>query len=169
VGLNQGLDAERHKASDSDSQRESHTEPWRELAEPSEMVEPNLSTDECFHDAPLEFGSADLSEIGWEGDPLGSEEESKQSTSWEPSFFWKFDPRSPSVPHDEVLRRQMKVLLTEIEAGPPGSDIGDMTEGLLVWLRSVKNRVHPVENFVAGFGRHIAAWKELLADSNRPA
>jgi hypothetical protein len=64
----------------------------------------------------------------------------------------------------------MKVLLTEIEAGPPGSDIGEMTEGLLDWLRSVKNRVHPVENFVAGsFGRHIAAWEELLADSNRPA
>jgi hypothetical protein len=44
VGLNQGLDAERHKASDSDSQRESHTEPRRELAEPPEMMEPDLST-----------------------------------------------------------------------------------------------------------------------------
>jgi hypothetical protein len=64
----------------------------------------------------------------------------------------------------------MRELLTEIEAGPPGSSIEEMTEGLLDWLRLVKNKVHPVKDFVAGsFGRHIAAWEELLAGSNRPA
>jgi hypothetical protein len=74
------------------------------------------------------------------------------------------------VPDNSALRCQIKDLLSEIEAGAPEANGKDWEDSLLEWLNSVKEKVHPVEEFVAGsFGRHVAAWEELLGDLSRPS
>jgi hypothetical protein len=74
------------------------------------------------------------------------------------------------VPDDSTLRRQIRDLLSEIEAGPPVANGKDLEDSLTEWLRSVKDKVHPVEEFVAGsFSRHVAAWEEVLSGSSRPS
>jgi hypothetical protein len=60
--------------------------------------------------------------------------------------------------------------LNEIEKGPPKLDRKEHEERLTAWLRSKEEKLHPVERFVAGsFGRHVAAWEELLSQLDRPS
>lgn len=81
-----------------------------------------------------------------------------------------FKPREPAVPDDNSLRQELRELLAELEAGPPDSDVEENVKRLTEWLQSVQDKVHPPGEFVAGsFGRHVAAWEELLSDSSRPA
>lgn len=126
--------------------------------------------EDTFQDASAEFDPEFLESEDWEDDPLETRGSKDQPTEWNHAFFSQFVPRNSSSPDDSTIRKQMRDLLGEIEAGPP--ELGDEElEGYLSeWLRSVDEKVHPVLEFVAGsFGRHVAAWEELLANSSRPA
>jgi hypothetical protein len=134
-----------------------------------EVVRQDEELEEEFHDAPGEFESEDPDEIDWDSDPLIGREASREPSTWTHSFFAKFVPRKPEeAPDDVALRKLMRDLLTEIEQRPPGSDDRETEERLAEWLQSVEEKLHPVEKFVAGkFGRHVAAWEELLSQSSR--
>jgi hypothetical protein len=52
----------------------------------------------------------------------------------------------------------MRELLGEMEAGLPDLNREEPEKSLTEWLQSVREKVHPVEEFMAGsFGRHINA------------
>jgi hypothetical protein len=143
----------------------------REEPEVTDFESLGEDLDEQFHDAPAEFELEDPDAIDWDSDPLMAGSSAEGPTTWTHSFFAQKVPRmSREVTDDETLRKQMRELLTEIELGPPLVDSEEKEEMLTEWLRSVEDNLHPVEEFVAGsFGRHKAAWEELLSQTNRPA
>jgi hypothetical protein len=156
------------QTTDLNSEREIKSWPEAEM-EDSQPVE-GARTEDLFHDACSEFETNEEDPVDWENDPLETGRSSDEPLNWTHDFFARFIPRRPSVPDDSALRRQIRDPLSEIEAEPP--DLGDdnLEDSLTEWLRSVKDKVHPVEDFVAGgFGRHVAAWEELLGDSTRPS
>ena len=107
-------------------------------------------------------------DIDLETDPLTGPGNSSEASEWNFEFFSRFTPRVPEVRDTEELARELRSLLMEIEAGPEISAMQE--EELTAWLKSVEEKVHPVEGFVAGcFGRHLRVWEELLKDSTRPA
>jgi hypothetical protein len=141
------------------------------VAEPPEQTASDRETEESqFHDARSEFESEDLEEHDWEGDPLDTNNTSGVTSKWPRSFFAQFETRQPRVPDDDSLRQQMRELLAEMEAGPQPTELKEAAKSLTDWLRFVQEKVHPIEGFVAGsFGRHLAAWEELLKNSTKPA
>jgi hypothetical protein len=139
---------------------------------PSEVLAEIEDQDsEEFFDTLSDFGEESPDAIDWENDPLeSSREASGASLKWTHSFFSQFEPRKPSLPDDDSLRQNLSEILAEIEAGPPVSNQEEVTERLTEWLRSVKEKIHHVDDFVAGsFSRHVAAWEELLSKSSWPA
>jgi hypothetical protein len=133
----------------------------------TESPPPELEAEDIFHDTSTEFGPEP---VDWEDDPLETRESTGEPAEWDHEFFAQFTAREPSAPNDDSIRKGIRDLLEEIEAGPPKGDDQKLEEQLTEWLRSVKDKVHQVESFVAGnFGRHVAAWEELLSSSTRPA
>ncbi|GAQ83242.1 reverse transcriptase [Klebsormidium nitens] len=115
------------------------------------------------------FFEASADEIDLDADPLTRDSNPSEASDWNFKFFSsRFAPRVAAALDAEQLTRNLRSLLTEIEAGP---EISAMLEKeLTAWLKSVEGKVHPVEHFVAGsFGRHVPVWEELLKDSSRPA
>lgn len=108
-------------------------------------------------------------EIDLDADPLTITNFPSDASDWDFEFFSsRFTPRVAATLDAEQLTRELRSLLTEIEAGPEISAM--QVEELAAWLKSVEGKVHPVEGFVAGsFGRHLHVWEELLKDSTRPA
>jgi hypothetical protein len=128
---------------------------------------------DVFHDAIESLESDDSEQIDWEDDPLEAREKTEEPSEWDHAFIAKFIPQKPCPPDDGRLRKELRELLSEMEAGLPEGDRDELEEKLtkwLQWLQPVEDNVHPVAEFVAGsFGRHVAAWKELLGESSRPA
>lgn len=132
---------------------------------PSAEVEPK----HLFQDASSEPLTDNAHEIDWENNPLETRAAHEEPTGWTHAFFARFVPRKPTTPDDSSLREQLRELLREMEAGPPKLNREEVGESLEEWLRSIQDKVHPVEEVVVGsFGRHVAAWEELLKDSTRP-
>jgi hypothetical protein len=132
---------------------------------------PTLDPEELYHDAAADFGPEDPEFIDWESNPLVAQDGSTEPQNWDHSYFAQFIPRTPEkAPEDSTLRQQIRDLLDEIERGPPKSDLEEHEELLTAWLRTVEEKIHPVDRFVAGsFGRHVAAWEEVLSQSDRPS
>jgi hypothetical protein len=144
------------------------TEPNEAASEARPELLEILST-ELFHDAREESGPDNSKEVDWDDDPLVSGPTQGQQTNWSRSYFAQFIPRKRTDPDGSTIRRKMQDLLTEIEVGALDFDRGDGGKTLIEWLRRVEEKVHPVEEFVAGsFGRHVAALEELLENSARP-
>jgi hypothetical protein len=123
---------------------------------------------DIFEDATSELGPDDDDQVDWESDPLELRKASEEPATWNHSFFSQFSPIKPPVQDDSALRSELKELLREIKAGPPLASPDELERSLEDWLRSVQDKVHPLDGFVAGsFGRHVAAWEELLKDSGR--
>lgn len=151
---------------------ERHTEAVRPLEKDGPPKTPLMCSpqEDEFHDSLTEFKAEDPGEIDWEDDPLDTRNGSERNSNWDHAFFSQFVPREPTFPEDLELRSQLRELLEEIQAGPPTSDLEESLDKLSEWLRTVPDKVYPVDGFVAGsFGRHVAAWEELLRDSTRPA
>jgi hypothetical protein len=128
-------------------------------------------TEEQFLDTLDAFEPEGPEEIDWDNDPLIEPGRTAENAKWSREFFTQFTPRKPGeISEDDTLRQQMRDLLVEMEAGPPESSREGAEEGLTEWLRLVEEKLLPVEGFVAGsFGRHAAAWEELLGQSSRPS
>jgi hypothetical protein len=150
---------------------QSHIERCKDDEDVLGPPESDAESADRFHDKLSDFEPEDPNAVDWEGDPLVSTDPSGEPTKWTHNFFAQFEPRTPREASDEsALRQQIRELLSEIEAGPPGADDEEQKECLTEWLRSVEGKLHPIGEFVAGsFGRHVAAWEELLSQSSRPA
>jgi hypothetical protein len=114
---------------------------------------------EMFHDAQPEFELDESEEVDWENDPLVSGPEQHQPPKWSHEYFEQFVPRKATAPEPEAsLRQQMRDLLAEIEAGPPDFTRGEEGEALTDWLQKIHEKVHPVEEFVAGSFWQASVW-----------
>jgi hypothetical protein len=134
----------------------------------AQLEDPGAPTSERFHDAQTELEQDAPEEVDWEDDPLVSGPTQGLPPNWSREYFAQFVPRKATETDGSSLRKQMRDLLTEIEQGPPDFDRGEGGESLTEWLQKVEDKVHLVGEFVAGsFGRHVAAWEELLENSTR--
>jgi hypothetical protein len=112
------LESEGEKKSESEAGTQNGPPFWE-----AELEEP-------FLDACSEFETDESEPVDWEDDPLESRRTSDEPSEWTHDFFAQFFPRKPSVPDDSTLRRQIRDLLSKIEAGPPVANGKDLEDSL---------------------------------------
>jgi hypothetical protein len=77
-------------------------------------------------------------------------------------------PRRAVSPDPDILRAGIRTVLGELERKASEMPSSEQEQRDRTWLEDVGSSVLREHDFIAGgFGRHLAAWEELLRNSNR--
>jgi hypothetical protein len=143
----------------------------RELTAPdfcpaAEKVElETLLSEESLEEAHPEFQQHDL-EVDIFSDPLV--EPLPCSMGSAPEVSQAYSPRRAVTPDQDLLRAGDRSVLSKLERKASGAPSAEQQRKDKEWVENAGKLILKEEDFVAGgFGRHLAAWEELLKDSDR--